>query len=120
MTTSTNPGFRGTTILSERKGDQVVVIGDGQVTLGNAIMKGSARKVRRLHQGKVITGFAGSTADAPRGEARHALWEELGTLELSSERTLADEFRDAQTAKPDIFSFGLNCDDSLCERYARV
>ena len=64
MTTSTNPGFRGTTILSVRKGDQVVVIGDGQVTLGNTIMKGSARKVRRLHQGKVITGFAGSTADA--------------------------------------------------------
>ena len=64
MTTSTNPGFRGTTILSVRKGDQVVVIGDGQVTLGNTVMKGSARKVRRLHQGQVITGFAGSTADA--------------------------------------------------------
>ena len=64
MTTSNSPGFRGTTILSVRKGDQVVVIGDGQVTLGNTVMKGSAKKVRRLHQGKVITGFAGSTADA--------------------------------------------------------
>jgi len=64
MTTPTNPGFRGTTILSVRKGKQVVVIGDGQVTLGNTVMKGSARKVRRLHQGSVITGFAGSTADA--------------------------------------------------------
>lgn len=64
MTTSTDPGFRGTTILSVRKGDHVVVIGDGQVTLGNTVMKGTARKVRRLHQGSVITGFAGSTADA--------------------------------------------------------
>jgi ATP-dependent HslUV protease subunit HslV len=64
MTTSTDPGFRGTTILSVRKGDHVVVIGDGQVTLGNTVRKGTARKVRRLHQGSVITGFAGSTADA--------------------------------------------------------
>ena len=56
--------MRGTTILTVRKGDQVVVIGDGQVTLGSTVMKGSARKVRRLHDGKVIIGFAGSTADA--------------------------------------------------------
>ncbi len=64
MTNSTNPGLRGTTILSVRKGNTVVVVGDGQVTLGNTVMKGTARKVRRLHQGAVITGFAGSTADA--------------------------------------------------------
>jgi len=56
--------MRGTTILSVRTSDQIVVIGDGQVTLGNTVMKGTARKVRRLHQGTVITGFAGSTADA--------------------------------------------------------
>lgn len=56
--------LRGTTILSVRTAGKVVVIGDGQVTLGNTVMKGTARKVRRLHQGSVITGFAGSTADA--------------------------------------------------------
>lgn len=56
--------MRGTTILAVRKGNRVVVIGDGQVTLGNTVMKGTARKVRRLHDGQVIVGFAGSTADA--------------------------------------------------------
>ena len=61
---SDSPKMRGTTILSVRKGGKVVVAGDGQVTLGDTIMKGGARKVRRLHDGKVIVGFAGSTADA--------------------------------------------------------
>jgi ATP-dependent HslUV protease subunit HslV len=54
----------GTTIVSVRRGDQVVVGGDGQVTLGNTIMKANARKVRRLANGKVLAGFAGATADA--------------------------------------------------------
>ncbi|TCK04741.1 ATP-dependent protease subunit HslV [Marinobacterium mangrovicola] len=53
-----------TTIVSVRRGDQVVVGGDGQVSLGNTVMKGSARKVNVLPKHKVITGFAGSTADA--------------------------------------------------------
>ncbi|HIG78802.1 MAG TPA: ATP-dependent protease subunit HslV [Cycloclasticus sp.] len=56
--------FRGTTILSVRRGNSVVIGGDGQVTLGNTIMKGNARKVRRLAGGNVIAGFAGATADA--------------------------------------------------------
>ncbi|MGM0577198.1 MAG: ATP-dependent protease subunit HslV [Myxococcota bacterium] len=56
--------MRGTTILSVRKAGRVVIAGDGQVTLGNTVMKGSASKVRRLHGGRVIVGFAGSTADA--------------------------------------------------------
>ncbi|MGJ7582462.1 ATP-dependent protease subunit HslV [Variovorax sp. RHLX14] len=60
--------FHGTTIISVRRktpdGDQVAIGGDGQVTLGNIVIKGSARKVRRLHHGKVIAGFAGATADA--------------------------------------------------------
>lgn len=59
-----SPTMRGTTILSVRRGDTVVVAGDGQVTLGDTVMKGTARKVRRLYDGKVIIGFAGSTADA--------------------------------------------------------
>lgn len=53
-----------TTIVSARRGNQVVMAGDGQVSLGNTVMKGNARKVRRLYNDKVIAGFAGGTADA--------------------------------------------------------
>jgi ATP-dependent HslUV protease subunit HslV len=56
--------LHGTTILSVRKDGKVVVAGDGQVTLGNTVMKATARKVRRLADGSVIAGFAGATADA--------------------------------------------------------
>jgi len=56
--------YRGTTILSVRRDGKVVIGGDGQVTLGNTVMKGNARKVRRLYNDKVIAGFAGGTADA--------------------------------------------------------
>jgi ATP-dependent HslUV protease subunit HslV len=56
--------YRGTTILSVRKGNTVVIGGDGQVSLGNTVMKGNARKVRRLYREQVIAGFAGGTADA--------------------------------------------------------
>jgi len=56
--------WRGTTILSVRKNGKVVVVGDGQVSAGNTVMKASARKVRTLAGGKVLTGFAGATADA--------------------------------------------------------
>ncbi len=56
--------FRGTTILSVRRNGKVVIGGDGQVSMGNTIMKGNARKVRRLHDGQVLAGFAGGTADA--------------------------------------------------------
>ncbi len=58
------PKWRSTTILSVRKGGQVVVAGDGQVTAGATVMKSGARKVRRLAKGDVIVGFAGATADA--------------------------------------------------------
>ncbi|WP_417344839.1 ATP-dependent protease subunit HslV [Ferrimonas sp.] len=53
-----------TTIVSVRRGDKVVIAGDGQVSLGNTVMKGNARKVRLLSGGKVLAGFAGATADA--------------------------------------------------------
>lgn len=56
--------FCGTTIVSVRRGDEVVIGGDGQVTMGNTVMKGNARKVRRLYNNKIIAGFAGGTADA--------------------------------------------------------
>ena len=57
-------GWRGTTIVMVRKGDQVVIGGDGQVSIGQTIIKGNAKKVRRLAKGDVIAGFAGATADA--------------------------------------------------------
>ncbi len=56
--------FRGTTILSVRRDSKVVIGGDGQVSMGDTVMKGNAQKVRRLFHGKVLAGFAGSTADA--------------------------------------------------------
>ena len=56
--------YRGTTILSVRRGDSVVIGGDGQVSMGNTVMKGNARKVRRLYKDQVLAGFAGGTADA--------------------------------------------------------
>jgi len=60
----TDTHWRSTTILSVRKGGKVVVAGDGQVTMGQTVMKANARKVRRLGKGDVIAGFAGATADA--------------------------------------------------------
>lgn len=56
--------YRGTTILSVRRADKVVIGGDGQVSMGNTVMKGNARKVRRLYNDRVLAGFAGGTADA--------------------------------------------------------
>src|SRR5690625_1403260 len=56
--------YRGTTIVSVRRGNQVVIAGDGQVTLGNTVMKSNARKVRRLYKDRILAGFAGATADA--------------------------------------------------------
>ena len=66
MSETSGPGWHGTTIVGVRKGDEVVVAGDGQVSLGQTVIKGTARKVRRLKPGgmDVVAGFAGSTADA--------------------------------------------------------
>ncbi len=62
--TSSMPVWHGTTIVSVRKSGKVVIAGDGQVSMGQTVMKPNAKKVRRLHDGSVITGFAGATADA--------------------------------------------------------
>lgn len=58
------PVIRSTTVLCVRRAGEVVLAGDGQVTMGSEVVKSSARKIRRLHDGKVLAGFAGSTADA--------------------------------------------------------
>ena len=73
MQAITEKNWRGTTILSVRKGNKVVIAGDGQVTLGSITLKANAKKVRRLGDGSVIVGFAGATADA------FALFERLET-----------------------------------------
>jgi ATP-dependent HslUV protease subunit HslV len=62
--TATPPGWHATTILMVRKGDTIVIGGDGQVSMGQTVVKSTARKVRRLAKGEVIAGFAGATADA--------------------------------------------------------
>lgn len=59
-----SPGTRSTTVLLVRKGSQVALAGDGQVTMGETVMKASARKVRRLYNDQILVGFAGATADA--------------------------------------------------------
>ena len=86
--------FHGTTIVSVRRGDKVAMGGDGQVTLGNVIVKATARKVRRLYHEKVLAGFAGATADAftlfERFEAK--LEKHQGHL-LRSEVELAKDWR---------------------------
>jgi len=64
MSDSGLPQFHGTTILSVRRGTEVAMGGDGQVTLGNVVVKSTARKVRRLYHDKILAGFAGATADA--------------------------------------------------------
>ncbi len=56
--------FHGTTILSVRRGNRVAIGGDGQVSMGNTVVKGNARKIRRLYKDQIIAGFAGGTADA--------------------------------------------------------
>ncbi len=73
MSRNSHTDWYGTTILSVRKGESVVVAGDGQVTFGQTVIKSNARKVRQLSGGKVIVGFAGATADA------FALFERLET-----------------------------------------
>ena len=64
MINTTLPTWHGTTVLSVRKNNKVVIAGDGQVSLGDTVIKANARKVRQLADGAVITGFAGATADA--------------------------------------------------------
>ena len=64
MENQQSSSWRGTTVISVRKGNQVVIAGDGQVSLGNTVIKGTAQKVRKLGDGSVIAGFAGATADA--------------------------------------------------------
>jgi len=97
MTAST---FHGTTILSARRGTSVALGGDGQVTMGNVVVKASARKVRRLHHGKVLAGFAGGTADAfTLFERFEAKLDKHSGLLLRSAVELAKDWRTDRTLR---------------------
>ena len=87
----------GTTILAVRKANKLVMIGDGQVSLGNTVMKGSARKVRRIADDKVIAGFAGATADAFALFER--LEEKLERYKNNLERAAVELTKDWRTDK---------------------
>lgn len=87
----------GTTILAVRKNGKLVIIGDGQVSLGNTVMKGAARKVRRISDGNVIAGFAGATADALALLER--LEEKLERFKNNLERAAVELTKDWRTDK---------------------
>ena len=87
----------GTTILAVRKPGKMVMIGDGQVSLGNTVMKGSARKVRRIADGRVVAGFAGATADAFALFER--LEEKLERYKNNLERAAVELTKDWRTDK---------------------
>ncbi len=86
------PEFHGTTILSVRRGSSVALGGDGQVTLGNVVVKSGAKKVRRLHQDQILAGFAGGTADAFTLFERFELDKHQGNL-MRSAVELAKDWR---------------------------
>lgn len=107
--------FHGTTILSARRGTQVALGGDGQVTLGNVVVKASARKVRRLYQDRILAGFAGGTADAftlfERFEAK--LEKHQGNL-LRSAVELAKDWRtDRMLRRLEAMLAVADCENSL-------
>lgn len=88
------PQLRGTTIVTVRRGRHVAIAGDGQVSLGNTVVKANARKVRTLHDGRVLAGFAGSTADAfTLFERFEAKLKEHGGQLLRSAVELAKDWR---------------------------
>jgi len=107
--------FHGTTILSVRRGKRVALGGDGQVTLGNVVVKASARKVRRLHHDKILAGFAGGTADAftlfERFEAK--LDKHQGNLMRSAVELAKDWRTDRMLRRLEAMLIVADCDSSL-------
>jgi len=110
-----NEIFHGTTILSVRRGKRVALGGDGQVTLGNVVVKASARKVRRLHHDKILAGFAGGTADAftlfERFEAK--LDKHQGNLMRSAVELAKDWRTDRMLRRLEAMLIVADCDSSL-------
>ncbi len=107
--------YHGTTILSVRRGQRVAMGGDGQVTLGNLIIKASARKVRRIRQGHILAGFAGGTADAftlfERFEAKLDLYQ--GNLLRSAVELAKDSRSDRALRRPEAMLAVADRENSL-------
>ncbi len=95
MSTSHHTSWHGTTILCVRRGSEVVMIGDGQVSLGHTVVKGNACKVRTINDGKILLGFAGATADAFTLLER--LEEKLERYPAQLERAAVDLAKDWRT-----------------------
>jgi len=92
--------MRSTTVLAVRRGNRVTLVGDGQATAGNTVLKSGARKVQRLRGGKVLVGFAGSTADAMAlSERFEAKLEEFGGLLRRAAVELAKDWRTDRTMR---------------------
>jgi len=107
--------YHGTTILSVRRGSKVAMGGDGQVTLGNLVIKASARKVRRIHQNRILAGFAGGTADAftlfERFEAK--LDKHQGNLMRSAVELAKDWRSDRALRRLEAMLAVADCENSL-------
>jgi ATP-dependent HslUV protease subunit HslV len=109
------PVFHGTTILSVRRGNRVALGGDGQVTLGNIVVKATARKIRRLYQDRILAGFAGGTADAftlfERFEAK--LEKHQGNLMRSAVELAKDWRTDRMLRRLEAMLAVADCEHSL-------
>jgi ATP-dependent HslUV protease subunit HslV len=104
--------LRGTTILAVRRNGRCAMAGDGQVTLGQTIVKHSARKIRRLHDGKALAGFAGSTADAMAlvGKFEAKLDEHRGNIERAAVELAKDWRTDRVLRRLEAFLIVADCD----------
>jgi len=106
--------YRGTTIVSVRRNGVVAVGGDGQVSMGNTIMKGNARKVRRLADGRVIAGFAGGTADAfTLFELFEGKLEQYGNLTRAAIELAKDWRTDRRLRRLEALLCVADCENSL-------
>ncbi|HAA53806.1 MAG TPA: HslU--HslV peptidase proteolytic subunit [Myxococcales bacterium] len=107
--------FKGTTVVAVRKDGKTVVAGDGQVSMGNTVVKHSARKVRRIHENKVICGFAGSTADAITLQEKfeHKLKEFNGNLARAAVELAKDWRTDKILRKLEALLIAANKDQIL-------
>ena len=109
------PIFRSTTIVAVRRGGQAAMAGDGQVSLGQTVMKGQARKVRRIAEGKVVAGFAGATADAftllDRFEAK--LKEHRGNLQRAAVELAKDWRTDRYLRRLEAMLVVMNAESTL-------
>jgi len=115
--------FHGTTVIAVKRGKSVVIAGDGQVTMGNTVMKRTAKKIQRLRGGKVIAGFAGSTADAfALSERFEAKLEERGGILRRAAVELAKDWRTDRSLRrlEALLIVADSTERSHCDRLGRL